>query len=88
MSRRTNPPDALGSSTLPDGVVHISGPLAALIEPLLSVDDLARTLNASRRTIERMRSAGKLPRPDLHLGKLPRWKPETIRRWIEGGGRP
>jgi hypothetical protein len=35
-----------------------------------------------------MRSAGKLPRPDLHVGKLPRWKPESIRRWIEGGGRP
>ena len=57
------------------------------LEPLLSVADLARVLNGSRRTIERLRAAGKLPRPDLHIGKMPRWKAETIRRWIEGSGR-
>jgi excisionase family DNA binding protein len=55
--------------------------------PLLSVDDLARILNASRRTIERLRSAGKLPKPDLLIGKMPRWRHETVRDWIEGGGR-
>ncbi len=55
---------------------------------LLSVADLARVLNGSRRTIEHLRAAGKLPRPDLHIGKMPRWKAETIRRWIEEGGRP
>jgi predicted DNA-binding transcriptional regulator AlpA len=63
------------------------GELADAIEPLLSIDALARVLNASRRSIERLRSAGKLPRPDLRIGKMPRWRPETIRRWIEGGGR-
>jgi excisionase family DNA binding protein len=68
---------------LPDGVVPVSEPLAALLAPLLSVDDLARTLNASRRTIERMRSAGKLPRPDLLIGKMPRWKQSTIREWLD-----
>ena len=60
------------------------------IEPLLKLSDLAATLNASSRTIERLRSAGKLPRPDLLLGigsrKSPRWKPRTIRAWIEQGG--
>jgi hypothetical protein len=30
-----------------------------------------------------MRSAGKIPKPDVHAGKMPRWKPETIRRWID-----
>jgi len=53
------------------------------IESLVSIDGLASVLNASRRTTERLRAAGKLPKPDLHVGKLPRWKPETIRRWIE-----
>jgi excisionase family DNA binding protein len=58
------------------------------IEPLLSIDDLAGILNCSRPTIERMRAAGRLPRADLHVGRRsPRWKPETIRRWIETGGR-
>jgi hypothetical protein len=53
---------------------------------LLSQGDLVRVLNASRRTIERLRSAGKLPKPDLFLNKMPRWRPETIRAWIERGG--
>jgi hypothetical protein len=62
-------------------------PPADALAPLLSVADLARVLNESRRTIERLRAAGKLPRPDLHIGKMPWWKAETIRRWIEGGGK-
>jgi hypothetical protein len=43
-------------------------------------------LNCCRRLVERMRSAGKIPKPDIKIGKMPRWKPETIRRWIERGG--
>ena len=56
------------------------------MKPLLSIDDLAAILNCSRRLVERMRSAGKVPPPDLHVGRMPRWKPQTIRRWVEGGG--
>jgi len=56
------------------------------IEPLLGIDDLAAILRCSRRLVERMRSAGKVPKPDLQVGKCPRWTPATIRRWIEGGG--
>lgn len=73
MTRHPRPPDAPGTDTPP----VIGG-----IEPMLSVDDLARILSGSRRTVERMRSAGKLPRPDLHLGKCPRWRPDTVRAWI------
>jgi hypothetical protein len=58
---------------------------ADAIEPLLTQGDLARLLNASRRTVERLRASGKLPRPDLHIGKMPRWRPRTIREWIDGG---
>ena len=57
------------------------------IEPMLSLDDVAAWLNCSRRVIERMRSAGKVPKPDIKIGKMPRWRVETIRRWIERGGR-
>jgi predicted DNA-binding transcriptional regulator AlpA len=65
---------------------------AADVEPLLRMADLARVLNCSRRAVERMRSAGRLPKPDLHVcNRSPRWKPETIRAWIDGqapgGGR-
>ncbi len=79
MSRRVPSLSATPPAPPPPGGVPI-------LEPLLSVDGLARILNGSRRTIERLRAAGKLPRPDLYLGKCPRWKPETIRAWIEGGG--
>jgi predicted DNA-binding transcriptional regulator AlpA len=53
------------------------------IEAALTLDDLACLLAASRRTVERMRAAGKLPRPDFRVGRMPRWRPETIRAWLE-----
>jgi len=54
------------------------------IEPLLSIGDFCRTHRCDRRTIERLRSAGHLPRPDISISRCPRWRTETIRRWIEG----
>jgi predicted DNA-binding transcriptional regulator AlpA len=59
--------------------------LAAAIEPLLSIRDLAEILNVSRRVVEGLRSNGRLPKPDLTIGKMPRWKAATIRAWIERG---
>ena len=57
------------------------------IEPMISLDYLARILSVSRRWLERERSAGRVPKPDFMAGRCPRWKPATIRRWIETGGR-
>jgi predicted DNA-binding transcriptional regulator AlpA len=54
------------------------------------IDELADSLGMSRRAIERERSAGRFPRPDLHIGKAPLWRPETIREWLDsrkGGSR-
>jgi predicted DNA-binding transcriptional regulator AlpA len=57
-----------------------------LIESLLSISDLCCILGINRRTFERMRSAGRVPNPDLIVGcRSPRWLPSTIRRWCEGG---
>jgi excisionase family DNA binding protein len=53
---------------------------------LWSIDDVAKYLNVSRRGVERLKSSGKLPRPALTIGRLPRWRPEVIREWIERGG--
>lgn len=50
------------------------------------LDELAAALGISLRSLERERSAGRLPRPDRVVGRMPLWSPETIRRWIEGGG--
>src|SRR5208283_323505 len=41
--------------------------LPASIEPMLHIDDLAALLSCSRRLVERMRSAGKVPKPDIHV---------------------
>ena len=54
----------------------------------LRLDDLAAMLGMDRRTIERARSAGRFPRPDLHVGKSPLWRPETVQGWIARGGGP
>lgn len=53
----------------------------------LRLEELAAALGASRRSIERERSAGRFPKPDLTIGRMPLWRPETIREWIERGGR-
>lgn len=55
------------------------------IEPLWSIDDVAAYLSCSRRLIERERSAGRFPKPHLHVGRMPRWQAETIRAWTPKG---
>jgi predicted DNA-binding transcriptional regulator AlpA len=47
---------------------------------------VARALGISERALERERSAGRFPRPDLVIGRMPLWRPETIREWVERGG--
>jgi predicted DNA-binding transcriptional regulator AlpA len=79
--------DAIDPPEDPRPEVKPGRTLPAGIEPMLGIDDLAALLSCSRRLVERMRSAGKVPKPDIKIGKMPRWKPETIRRWIEGGSR-
>src|SRR5206468_266852 len=52
------------------------------LEPLLSIDVLARVLSVSRPTIERMRAGGKLPRPDPHDHQA---GPRRLRRDVRAG---
>jgi len=63
-------------------------PAALAIEPLMSISDLAEVLKCSRRGVERLRASGRVPKPDLVVGRMPRWRPGTIRKWIDRGGRP
>jgi len=59
---------------------------APAVEPLLTIATIADRLACGRRTVERLRASGKLPPPDLHIGRRPRWRPETIRAWINQAG--
>ena len=61
---------------------------ASGVEPLLTLDCWARALACSRREVERMRSAGKLPTPDLMIGRSPRWRAATLRAWIDAQAKP
>ncbi len=44
---------------------------------------LGRFLGVSVRTLDRAIAAGLLPRPDLVVGRSPRWSPDTINRWLK-----
>ncbi|MBC8255049.1 MAG: helix-turn-helix domain-containing protein [Ardenticatenia bacterium] len=51
---------------------------------MLRVDQVARMLCCSPRTIYRLTDAGKMPKP-VRLGALVRWPRETIETWITLG---
>jgi predicted DNA-binding transcriptional regulator AlpA len=75
-------------STNPGPGVKPGLTVASAITPLLRISDLERFLVCDRRTIERLRASGKLPKPDLLIGRRsPRWLESTIQAWIERGGR-
>jgi predicted DNA-binding transcriptional regulator AlpA len=78
----------LPAAELPSEAPRPEAPAAVVDRLALRLDEVAVALGVSRRAIERERSAGRFPRPDLTIGRMPLWRPETIRRWIEGGGRP
>lgn len=68
-------------------IVSADGAPLVLTRFALRLDEVAKALGVSRRAIERERSAGRFPIADCHIGKCPLWAPETIRRWVEGGGK-
>jgi predicted DNA-binding transcriptional regulator AlpA len=59
---------------------------AAIGRLALRLDEVAESLGVSRRAIERERAAGRFPKPDMNIGRMPLWRPETIRAWVERGG--
>ena len=61
-------------------------PARPAIEPLLTIGDVCRELACSRRWLEQARAAGRFPRPACLIGRSPRWKRETLVRWIAEGG--
>ena len=59
------------------------GPERALAE-LLDVQDVAKLLNCSSRTIYRLSSSGRMPRP-VRLGALVRWRRGELLDWLDAG---
>ena len=54
---------------------------------LLTVDDVARLLSVSTRTVWRLLSKGEFPEP-VRLGKVVRWRLAEIQFWIDRGCLP
>ncbi len=56
---------------------------------LWSLDDIASLCGVSKRFLERDRAAGRMPAPDVRLGRRVFWRPTTVNRWLDsqGGGR-
>jgi hypothetical protein len=53
----------------------------------LRIDELAQALGVSRRVLERERAAGRLLQPDLTIGRMPLYRIESVRAWIDSDGK-
>lgn len=54
------------------------------LPPLLTAKQLAKLLQLSTRSVWRLRSAARLPKPVENGGSV-RWKGDEVRRWIAEG---
>ncbi len=78
----------LRSAAAPADPIRREGPADRPASRLtLRLGEVATSLGVSRRALERERSAGRFPRADLTIGRMPLWRPETVLTWVEGGGR-
>jgi predicted DNA-binding transcriptional regulator AlpA len=57
---------------------------ASNLPALMTVQDVARLMTVSKRTVWRMRNSGAVPRPVKILGAV-RWKGSDIRQWLDAG---
>lgn len=65
----------------PDGPVDPSPADASRL--LWSGEVVAWSLSISRRTLQRQVSQGLFPKADRYINEMPRWKPQTVRDWVD-----
>ncbi|QDU72616.1 helix-turn-helix transcriptional regulator [Mucisphaera calidilacus] len=65
-----------------DGRPRNAGP--GVLPAMLTINQVARLLNCSTRTVYRLNDAGRMPRP-VRLGALVRWNRGEIEQWIADG---
>lgn len=54
---------------------------------LIGVEELARMIGVSERTLWRLVSSGRVPAP-VRIGRSTRWRLAEIREWIDRGCQP
>lgn len=55
-----------------------------MFQLLIDANGVAKALDCSRRHVERMNAAGKMPQP-VRLGRAVRWSVAVIESWIKAG---
>jgi predicted DNA-binding transcriptional regulator AlpA len=66
----------------------IAAPSQHVATPLYwRLKDLPDRVGLSLRSINRLRATGRLPKPDATFGRAICFKPSTIERWVNSGGR-
>lgn len=70
--------------TAPNPFPLTGAPVDAPTAPLLTVNEVAKRLHCSARTVYRLCDAGRMPRP-LRIGTLVRWHEPVIEAWIADG---
>ncbi|HZW33450.1 MAG TPA: helix-turn-helix domain-containing protein [Isosphaeraceae bacterium] len=55
---------------------------AALPKLAFRPKELEQALGVDERTIQRWRSAGRFPKPDVQIGRTLLWRAETVRDWL------
>jgi predicted DNA-binding transcriptional regulator AlpA len=55
---------------------------APIMRLALRLDEIAGACGISRRTLDRLRSAGKFPAPSRIVGKIPLWSVDAIEDWL------
>jgi predicted DNA-binding transcriptional regulator AlpA len=53
----------------------------------LRIYEVANAVGLSRRAIERAIRARTFPKVDVHVGRCPLWRVETVKAWLEKGDR-
>lgn len=61
------------------------GSCADVLERLIGIEQLARCLEVSAKTVRRMLADGKLPAAVMGPGKMRRWRLGEINGWIAAG---
>jgi excisionase family DNA binding protein len=56
-------------------------PVASSIQPLLTPEEVARLLSLTRLQVIRQSRAGRIPA--VRIGKVWRYRPESIRAWLD-----
>ncbi len=88
MTRPQGPEDAIEPEAPANGRPPEAVPIRDRL--LWSLDDIASLCGVSKRFLEMDRAAGRMPAPDVRLGRRIMWRPATVNRWLDaknGDGR-